>query len=511
MASEHDNNKRIAKNTLVLYFRMLFSMIVGLFTSRVILNSLGVEDYGIYNVVGGVVATFAIVSGSLSASVSRYITYELGTGNTGELKKVFSSAVTIQFFLVLVIFLIAETVGLWFLNTQMLIPEHRLHAANWVYQFSFITFAINLISIPYNAAIISHEKMTAFAYISFVDVIGKLVIAYGVYVSPVDSLIFYAIMMTTLSAVLRGLYGWYCKKNFEECRYFFVFDKDLLKKMFGFAGWNFIGASSSILRDQGGNLLINMFFGPTVNAARGIAMHVNSAVLAFVNNFQTALNPQITKKYASGDRDYMMSLIFEGAKLSFYIMLILSLPIIITTPYLLKLWLGIVPDHTANFVRLVLIFSLSETLAGPLVTAMLATGNIRNYQIIVGGIQMMNLPISYIFLKLGYFPEVVLVVAIVVSVCCEMARLCLLSSMIGLPARSFLIKVYLNVILIAILSSIVPVLLNHYLSNDFGSFLLTAILSLLLTCSVIYAVGLNKNERIKFLQFISSLKKRIFK
>ena len=376
------NNKRIAKNTLLLYFRMLFLMLVSLYTSRVVLNALGVEDFGIYNVVGGVVAMFTMLSGSLSAAITRFITYELGTGNQENLKKIFSSAVTIQIGLAVVIILLAEAGGVWFLNVKMNIPEARMIAANWVFQFSILTFAINLISVPYNASIIAHERMSAFAYISILEAIGKLAIAYLITVSPIDRLIFYALLMCVVALLIRLVYGYYCKKHFAECTYHFLWNKNLLKRMFGFAGWNFIGASSAVLRDQGGNVVINLFCGPAVNAARGIAFQVNTAVHGFVTNFMTALNPQITKSYASGDREYMMTLIFQGARLSFYMLLVLSLPILVNTHYILALWLKIVPEHTVLFVQLILLFGLSESISNPLITAMLATGKIRNYQII---------------------------------------------------------------------------------------------------------------------------------
>lgn len=494
------NNKRIAKNTLLLYFRMLLLMAVTLYTSRVVLNTLGVTDYGIYNVVGGVVAMFSIISGSLSAAISRFITFELGRGNKDKLKRVFSSAVTIQFILAGIIILLAEAFGVWFLNVKMNIPTDRMIAANWVFQFSIITFAINLVSVPYNATIIAHEKMSAFAYISILEAIGKLAIAFLIMVSPIDRLIFYAILMCVVALAIRLTYGTYCKRHFVECTYRFILDKDLLKRMFGFAGWNFIGATSAVLRDQGGNIVINLFCGPAVNAARGIAYQVNGAIQGFVSNFMTALNPQITKSYASGDRDYMMILIYQGARLSFYMLLLLSLPVIINTHYILVLWLKIVPEHTVLFIQLVLVFAMSESISNPLVTAMLATGNIRNYQIIVGGLQMMNLPVSYILLRLDMFPEMVMVVAIVISQCCLAARLYMLRSMIGLSVRKYLKNVYFNVLVVTVLSAIVPVLVSRNISEGFFNFILLCLLSIACTILSIYYVGCNRHER----QFIVS-------
>ena len=489
------NNKRIAKNTLLLYFRMLLTMVVSLYTSRVILNALGVEDFGIYNVVGGVVAMFTVISGSLSAAISRFITYELGKGDQSKLNKIFSASVTIQLLLSLIIVVLIESVGVRFLNAKMTIPADRITAANWVLQFSIITFVINLISIPYNAAIIAHERMSAFAYISILEAICKLAIAFLIMVSPMDKLVFYAILMCVVSVIVRFTYGHYCKKHFTECTYHFHWDKDILKKMFGFAGWNFIGAASGVLRDQGGNIIINLFFGPTVNAARGIAVQVNAAVVGFINNFMTALNPQITKSYASGENEYMLTLIYQGARLSFYMLLLLSLPIFLNTHYILFLWLRLVPDYAVLFVQLILMFALSESISQPLITAMLATGNIKKYQIVVGGMQLMNLPVSYILLRLGYPPQSVIITAIVISQLCLIARLILLRKMIGISFMHFMRKVYFNVILVTLLSIVVPLVIQLKVSECFASFIMLTIISVCCTTLAIIYVGCNKKER----------------
>ena len=495
MSQISENNKRIAKNTLLLYVRMLFMMVVSLYTSRVVLNALGVEDFGIYNVVGGVVAMFSVLSGSLSAAISRFITYELGKGNKDVLNKIFSASVTIQLLLSLIIVVLIESVGVWFLNSKMTIPADRMTAANWVLQFSIVTFVINLISVPYNAAIIAHERMSAFAYISILEAVGKLSIAFLILYSPIDRLIFYAVLICLVAVVVRFTYGRYCQKHFEECHYHFHWDKEILKRMFGFAGWNFIGASSSVLRDQGGNIVINLFCGPAVNAARGIAFQVNNAISGFVMNFMTAINPQITKSYASGDYKYMMTLIFQGARLSFYMLLLLSLPVLINTHYILTIWLKLVPDHAVLFVQLTLLFAMSESISGPLITAMLATGKIRNYQIVVGGFQMMNLPISYILLRIGFIPETVLIVAIVISQCCLVSRLWMLRGMIGLKVRYYIKKVYLNVIAVTVLSALIPIAISRYMTESFLNFILLTLFTLACTSIIIFYVGCNRKER----------------
>lgn len=487
---------------------MLFLMVVSLYTSRVVLNALGVEDFGIYNVVGGIVAMFTVLSGSLSAAISRFITYELGKENQDNLNKIFSSAVTIQLGLAGIIILLAETIGLWFLNAKMNIPEIRMGAANWVFQFSILTFAINLISVPYNASIIAHEKMSAFAYISILEAVGKLTIAFFIVISPMDKLIFYSILMCLVAIIIRSTYGNYCKRHFNECTYHFIWDKKLLKQMFGFAGWNFIGAASAVLRDQGGNVVINLFCGPSVNAARGIAFQVNNAVNQFVTNFMTALNPQITKSYASGEKEYMMTLIFQGARLSFYMLLLLSLPILTNTHYILELWLKTVPEHTVYFVQLVLIFALSESIAQPLITAMLATGRIRNYQIIVGGLQMMNLPISYLLLQLGFFPEIVIIIAIGISQCCLAARLILLKGMIGISIRKYLQKVYFNIIAVSIAAVILPLISTNYIEESFINFIFISLIAIICTITSIYFIGCNHQERQFIHQKLGTIKSK---
>ena len=511
MTTASENNKRIAKNTLLLYVRMLFMMAVSLYTSRVVLNALGVEDFGIYNVIGGVVAMFSILSGSLSAAITRFITYELGTENQENLKKIFSTAVTIQISLAILIILLAEVTGVWFLNVKMNIPDERIVAANWVFQFSILTFAINLISVPYNASIIAHERMSAFAYISILEAIGKLAIAFLIIISPMDKLIFYAILMCIVALVIRFAYGVYCKRHFEECTYHFIFDKDLLKRMFGFAGWNFIGAASAVLRDQGGNVVINLFCGPAVNAARGIAFQVNAAISGFVTNFMTALSPQITKSYASGEHHYMMTLIYQGARFSFYMLLLLSLPVLLNTHYLLELWLKIVPDHTVLFVQLVLAFAMSESISNPLVTAMLATGRIRNYQLVVGGLQMMNLPISYVLLRMDAFPEVIIVVAIGISQCCLVARLLMLRGMIGLSVKKYLKKVYINILTVTIAAAIIPFLLTCKLEESFQTFILSSLAAVICTGIAIYYIGCNKSERQFVLNKLYAIKNKLNK
>lgn len=487
---------------------MLFTMMVSLYTSRVVLATLGVEDFGIYNVVGGVVTMFAIISTSLSSAISRFITIELGKGEIHQLKTVFSTAVTIQFLMALVVVIFAEFVGVWFLNNKMSIPEVRMNAANWVLQFSIFTFGVNLICIPFNALIIAHERMSAFAYVSILEVLLKLLIIYLLILMSVDKLIVYGGLLLMVTIIVTFAYFIYCRRHFVECKFFGRIDVSLLKNMLGFSGWNFIGASSVILRDQGVNIAINFFCGPAVNAARGVAVQVNHAINSFAQNFMTALNPQITKSYASGNNDYMFTLIFQGARLSFYMLLFLSLPVLVNTEYILSIWLNIVPEYTVVFIRLILLFTLCESISNPLITAMLATGRIRNYQLVVGGMQMMNFPISYIFLKRGFAPEITLYVAIGISLCCLLLRLFMLRGMIQLSVKEYMKNVFFNVFVVTILSAVVPYFISLQLQSSFYSFLILSALCIICSFITIFFVGCKKSERILVINQVRKIVKK---
>lgn len=492
MLQSSENNKRIAKNTLLLYFRMLLLMAVSLYTSRVVLNALGVEDFGIYNVVGGVVTMFTIISGSLSASISRFITFELGKGDGNNLRKTFSAAITIQLFLSLVIVILIESIGVWFLNTKMTIPADRLIAANWVLQFSIVTFVINLISVPYNATIIAHERMSAFAYISIFEAIGKLTIAFLIIISPIDRLVFYAILMCVVAVFIRLIYGYYCKKHFSECIYHFHWDEELLKNMFSFAGWNFIGASAGVLRTQGINILLNIYFDPIVNAARGVAVQVNNAVSSFSTNFLMAVNPQIIKSYSKQDIERTYMLAMYGARFSFLLLSVISLPIICETEYILRLWLKIVPDYAVVFVRLTLILTIVEVVSLPLVTFQQATGKIRNYQIVVGTLHMLNFPVSFVFLHMGYTPKIVYIVAICLAMISLYARLYMLKLVIDISIMKFNKDVVVRVLLVALLMSLCFWGIEKYVHSPLAGIILSLFIAVF--CSVF--IGLKRQELI---------------
>lgn len=509
MDNHSENTKRIAKNTLMLYGRMLFSMVVSLYTSRVVLNTLGVEDYGIYNVVGGFVGMFSLISGSLSSSVSRFLTFELGKGDMEKLKRVFSTSLIIHIGLALIVFILAESVGVWFVNHKMVIPADRLYAANWVFQASIVAFCFSLLSTPYNASIVSHEHMGAFAYIGILQVCLNLGIVLFIAHSPwqFDRLIVYSLLLVVVSLSLQCVYLWYCRHHFEECRIRLVWDKEYVKEMGSFAGWNFIGCTAGLLKDQGVNILLNLSFGPIVNAARGIANTVNGAVCGFAGNFMTALNPQITKSFAANDYRYCYSLVERGSRFSFYIMFLFALPLCLETEFVLTLWLKQYPEHTVNFVRLVLVLSLSDILSNTLINLQAATGKIRNYQLAVGGVLLLNFPLSYLALKLGFAPESTLIVALFISVCCMVLRLLFLRRMAGLSMRAFLKNVYLNVITVALLSSIVPFVMHHVMAAGWLRFLVTCSVSVICSGVVILFVGCNYSERYFILSKVPIVKR----
>lgn len=496
-ANISENSKRIAKNTVLLYFRMLVLMLVGLFTSRVVLRSLGQEDFGIYGAVAGVVTMFTIFTGSMSGAISRFITFELGK-QENRLSQVFSTAVSIQLVLSVIIVALSEPIGLWWLNNKMVIPPERLEAARWVLQFSILSLVIQLISVPYNAEIIAHERMDAFAWISIFEGIGKLVVAYCLMVSAGDRLVLYAALLALVSLITRFMYGLFCRKHFEETKYNWKLDKGLFGEMFAFAGWNFIGSGSAVLRDQGGNQLLNIFFGPVINGAWLLATQVNGTVQKFVTSFITAINPQITKSYASGDRDYMMRLIFKGSRTSVYLLLLVICPILFNTEFLVDLWLGkgAYPPDTILFIRLVLMYLLVDSVSYTMITAMLATGDIRNYQLLVGGLQLLNVPVAYIALKVGAPACSIYWVAIAVAFLCLAARLYMLRGMIGLPVGRFLKEVLLNEVLVSAIAFALPWWLSTIIPiQDWPGFLCHVVICIVWTAAAIFFLGFHKDEK----------------
>lgn len=504
MANISDNNKRIAKNTLLLYGRMAIMMFVGLFTSRVNLASLGIQDYGIYNAVGGVVAMLSILSGAMAVAVSRFITVGLGKGDEERMKVIFSTSVIIQIMMSAIVIFVAEIIGVWFLNTRMVIPADRISAANVVFQCSLITFAINLLSVPYNAVIIAHEKMAAFGYISILEALLKLLVAYLIYVSPFDKLDVYAILLCLVALLIRLIYGVYCKRHFSETIFKFVLDKNLVKEMFGFIGWAFLGNGVVVLKDQGINILLNLFCGPVVNAARGISMQVNNYVYSFVQNFMTAVNPQITKNYAQKDIVYMHKLIIRSAKFGFFIMMILVLPLCANIDYVLNLWLVKVPAHTNNFVTLVLIYSLVGTFSVPLLTGVLAEGNIKNYEINLGITYFSNFIAAYFILDAGVKVEWVFVLNIFFELIVLFILLLQSKRKYSLPIGRYTIECLIPCISVLGLCTFIIYILKLVNANNIFIFIVDTIIIVAICFITVATFGVSRNERQYLIKIIKS-------
>lgn len=505
MDAHAENTKRIAKNTLVLYVRTLFTMLVSLYTSRVILNTLGVSDFGIINVVGGVVGMFSVISGSLASSISRFITFELGHGDFNKLKQIFSTSVNIQIGISLIIVILAECIGVWFINHKLNIPESRLIAANWVFQCSLLSFVIGLISVPYNACIIAHERMSAFAYISILETILKLVIVYMLFISPYDKLISYSILFVIVAIIIRLIYGWYCHNHFAECHYKFVYDQSLLKEMSGFAGWSFFGNGAYMLNTQGVDMLINIFFGVTLNAAKGVASQVQNAVMQFVGNFTVALNPQITKSYASGDREYMNKLVCRGARFSYFLLLIFTVPIVCEADYILNLWLKTVPEYAPIFLRLMLFGTLITLLGNTMLTAISATGNVKRYQLWITIVGCLVFPLTWIAFKLGFPPETTYIIYIVIYFLLNFVRAYIAKGLMNFPIKLYIFNVILKVSIVSVVSFVMPLLVIHYLEEGFFRLCTTCIISLFSTISVIYVLGMERAERTIILNKLTAI------
>lgn len=490
------NNKRIARNTLLLYFRMFVMMTVGLFTSRVILDALGASDYGIYNVVGGLVTMFSVLTGAMSVATSRFLTFALGVGDKEQLKKTFITAVNIHLLIALAMIVVAEVGGVWFLNHKLNIPADRMGAANVVLQFSIATFVINLINVPYSSSIISHERMGIYAYFSLYDVFVKLGIVYALYVSPIDRLVIYALLLCLANMTTQLIYWIYCKRQFEECRYSFCLDKALLKKMFGFIGWAFWGNAAVVAKDQGMTLLLNIFCGTVVNAAQGVANQVNSVVTNFVNNFMTAVNPQITKIYASGDYESMNKLIMRSTKFSAFLMLLLIVPIVVNIDDLLGIWLVEVPVHTSSFVSLILFYSFAQVFTSGLITATLANGKIKNYEIALTITYAVNIVFAYISLKNGMSPEFIYVLMIIFKLVVLAIQLYLGRSMFALPLGTYLRSITRYVAPVIILGILLIFAPWQLIGTLIGRMIVSVCIVEALLIVGIMLIGMDNNERI---------------
>lgn len=509
MTATSENNKRIVRNTAMLYFRMFLIMAVSLYTSRVVLEMLGVEDFGIYNVVGGIVTVMGVLNGAMAVSVQRYLTYELGKEDQVRLKQTFSMCITIFLLFAFILLVLAESLGLWFLNTQLIIPAERITAANWVYQFSILSAIATLIYTPYNAAIIAHEKMSVYAYVSIMEVILKLGVAFALGVFPCDRLAGYGLLLMLTSIIVTAVYMTYCVRNYEECRFFFYWEKGLFMQLLSYSAWNMFGSFAGIAKGQGLNILLNMFFSPVVNASRGIAYQVNSAATQFFSNFYTAVRPQITKYYAQNDLKDMFELVFRSSKFSFFLVWIIALPVLVETPYIIQSWLGQLPEYVVPFTRIIIIISAVDAMATPLMTTAHATGNIKLYQFVVGTLTILIIPISYVALKIDdCSPTVVFWISLIVSIVNLFARLWIVRRLVNFPVWLYVKKIFAIMILIASVSAIVPIYVSYYMESSLLNCCLVCTLCVFSSCFCIYFLGLTQSEKAFMAEFVKKKLKR---
>lgn len=497
------SNKRIAKNTMFLYIRMMVVMVVALYTSRVILNTLGATDYGIYNVVGGIVTIVGFLNSALGGSTSRFLTFALGEGNKKKLKDTFGAALNLHICVALLVLVVGETIGLWFFYEKMIIPEERMTAAFWVYQFSIITTMVAFTQVPYNASLIAHEKMSIYAYVGLYEAISRLAIALLIAVSPIDKLVFYGLLLLVNTVAVQVFYRWYAVKHFTECRFSLVRDKALYKQLLSYGGWDLFGNLAVVCQGQGVNLLLNVFFGPIVNAARAIAFQIQGAVMQFVSNFMTAVRPQVIKNYAEGNVDRMFKLTFYTAKFSYMLMLALVVPICFEINFILKLWLGDnVPDDTALFAVIVLITYTWRTFHIAALMPFHAIGKIKTGNVTIGSLMIASLPIGYIFFKFGCPAYTVFLVILAIEVVGMFAIWWLVHNYVYFPYRNLLSMVLVPSGIVTLITISLPLyIINNYDDGWIRFFSICLISEVLLLISALY-VGLNSEERGRLFSFV---------
>lgn len=493
------SNKKVIKNASMLYVRMLVMLLVSLYTSRVVLSTLGVTDFGIYNVTGGIVLMFAFISNTMASASQRFFAYEIGKGNSLKLKKLFSVTVYIYIIFSIIILIIAETIGLWFVESKLNIPPDRLDAALFVYHVSVISFVFTILRIPYNSCIIAHERMSFFATTSIIEACLKLSGVYVLTLFSFDKLKLYSIVMLLVVIAITFTYFIFCKRKFEETKLIPVKDKSLYKEISSYAGWNSFTTLANIGLDQGINILINIFFGPVVNAARSVSFQIKTQVTAFVGNIQMAAAPKIIKLHASGELNKMEELVYLSSRITYYFMLFIGLPIILEAGTILKIWLVNVPDHAELFTKLIIVNILIETVSGTVTSAIQATGRIKAYQIIVGFVLLTAVPLSYMLLSIGYAPEVTVIITCILSIVCVYIRLIIFKMLFKLKISDYINKVILNGLLVTCSSFVLPLFLKNYLTkidaSEYFTFVTVCGACALSTITSVYFLGLNHEEK----------------
>lgn len=488
-------NKRIAVNTVMLYIRMFGVMGISIYISRIVLATLGVTDFGIYSVISGIVVIFSFLQTVMASSVQRFLNVDLGAGNIQQLRKTFNSAFQIHFFIAIIVVVLGETLGLWFLNYRMEIPAERMSAANVIYQFSLLVCVFQMMLTPFSAIVTVHERMSILAYISFADVFLKLILVIIMSLSSFDNLIFYGLIMLFTTVIDFSLYFFYTRFKFEEVRLSFQVDMNQIRNIGSFAGWSMFGNFAYVMSTQGVNILLNLFFGPSVNAARAVTTQVQAAVTSFVYNFQIASVPQITKSYVTGNYHRMYALIYATSKMSFYLLLLVALPLFFKMPYVLGLWLKEVPDHTVVFTRLVLIYMLIDSISGGMTTSVNATGKIKKYQLLNSVITLLTLPISYLLLKVGLESECVYVVDIFVILTAQIVRIVIVLPIISLPYKEYFENVVYRIVSVVFIAVVPCYYINTISNNNFASLVIVCLCCTLIVATFVYLIGITKNER----------------
>lgn len=503
----------LTKNTAILYVRMIFQMVVYLYTTRIVVNVLGKTDYGVYDVLAGIVVVLTFLNNTLTVCTQRYITYAIGKGDNRYLCRVFSSSLSLHFLLAIIVIILGETIGYWYVSNYAIIPVERFDAGMLVYHFSLLSSAVMVISVPYNATIIAYEKMTAFASISILDIFLKLFIVLLLPYLNMDKLILYSILLVLESVFIRIVYGCYCSISFKNIRFSIpklfgraakalsqtndVMKSDicLFKEMLSFGGWSMVGNAAVVCNTQGLNLLLNLIGGPLYNTARGIAFTVQTATTAFITSFQTAINPRITKNYAIGQIDSMNRLVLKSSRISFMLSFIIALPLLLCTPSILNLWLGNVVDHTVSFTRILILVAMVEAVANPLTIASSATGNIKKYHLSVGLTLLMVLPISCIVMLINKTPELIFITQLIVVILAQIVRIYICKGLFGFSARDFMVDVLYIIIKVVLVGTFVPLLMKFFLHETTLSLFIMCFVSVLSASLASYFVGLTKEER----------------
>lgn len=500
------SNKTIAKNTMFLYFRMALTMAVALYTSRIVLDVLGASDYGLYNVVGGVVAMMGFLNGSISAGTSRFITYELGKGDHDKLNSVFNVCLVSHGMIALIVFVLAETIGLWFVNTQMVFEADRTLAVNVVFQASIFTAMLQFVQMPFTADIIAHEKMNIYAYVSILDVLLKLSMVFVLQtLNNVDSLIIYALMLFAIQIAINGIYIIFCHKHYTESHWHFIKDVKQYKEIFSFAGWDIIGGLCVITQGQGINILLNLYFGPVVNAARAVSYQVQGAFTQFTGNFMMAVNPEIIKFYARKEYGAMIKLINDASLYSYYLLLVFVIPVIFKIDVLLNIWLKEVPDQTIEFTNIILTTTMIRTISRPVINGTHATGDIKSLNLYAGGIGLLPLPVSWIALKCGAPATRVFWIILLWGIFANIAEIVIFKmKMPEFSVLEHLKQVYLRCIFISIITIIPVFYISTFFADTFIAFSGYYVITFILCCLIIFYCGLTPSLRLSIINKIKN-------